>query len=233
MQTAKYDLLMKAAIQLPYRVEVPFSQFFNPTSRDSLRIVTSAGLPYPLEKFTTVVVKGAYISQLFADFFAGLYFVKKLVLDGCNVSEIEPGAFRGLNFLSDLYITGNNISSLPDGMTSGLNSLRILNLQTNNIQHVGKQAFLSTALEELDLSGNAIRVLHPITFDSLLSLKVLNMDSNQIQKFPEGIFGNLVLLRELNIANNPDRVLSNIFTAHSCCSRVCNSGSGQYRMCTI
>eukprot|EP01135_Chromosphaera_perkinsii_P002044 Nk52_evm5s216 gene=Nk52_evmTU5s216 len=190
---------------------VKFNALFSKSSRAALTI-TYANEEYGLETFTTAIITNANIHDIRVDLLDGLYFLKKLIFHKCKIQSVEPGAFKGLHLLTDLYITANNITVISDGTFVGLNSLRVLDLQGNNIHVVGEKAFILPNLETLNIQANRIETLKPGIFNHLTNLQVLKLGFNLIENFPRKIFSPLVKVKEIEVANNRDKLLDDVFT---------------------
>eukprot|EP01135_Chromosphaera_perkinsii_P002042 Nk52_evm3s216 gene=Nk52_evmTU3s216 len=170
------------------------------------------GKVYPVDNFETIVVKDAFMGEIPVELFQGLYFVKKLILQDCHITHISPGVFQGMHFLTDLYIVGNNMTVLTDHTFEGLGNLTVLNLEGNRIRALEPNSLNLPSLTTLSLSGNYIEELHPGIFKSLVNLRSLKLNSNLISTFPSTIFANLASIFDINVADNKDNLLDNIFT---------------------
>ncbi|KAG5310406.1 ALS protein, partial [Acromyrmex insinuator] len=96
--------------------------------------------------------------------------------------DIENDALGRLEVLEELDLSGNVLSKVPDSLP---NSLVMLKLQRNTI----------TALKFDDLNG-------------LYNLRSLMLNDNAISEIDVGALGQLPLLAELDLSNNPIKVLS-------------------------
>ncbi|EGI62624.1 Insulin-like growth factor-binding protein complex acid labile chain [Acromyrmex echinatior] len=96
--------------------------------------------------------------------------------------DIENDALGRLEVLEELDLSGNVLSKVPDSLP---NSLVMLKLQRNII----------TALKFDDLNG-------------LYNLRSLMLNDNAISEIDVGALGQLPLLAELDLSNNPIKVLS-------------------------
>ena len=191
-------------------VELLYPAFFSPTSRQSINI-TRNGQLIQIESFSSAFVKNAHVGDMQIDFLEGLYFLRKLVFQDCNINRIDPGTFRDMSYLTDLYMTGNNISLIVEGTFTGLTNLKRLNLEGNHINKVENRTFQLPNLEELYLGGNVIESLDPNLFAYLSELKILRLNSNWIANFPPNIFSKLLSINQIDLSDNRDTVLDNIF----------------------
>jgi len=99
-----------------------------------------------------------------------------------RLMDIENDALGRLEVLEELDLSGNVLSKIPDSLP---NSLVMLKLQRNTI----------TALKLDDLNG-------------LYNLRSLMLNDNAISEIDVGALGQLPLLAELDLSNNPIKVLS-------------------------
>ncbi|GAB1863222.1 Insulin-like growth factor-binding protein complex acid labile chain [Camponotus japonicus] len=99
-----------------------------------------------------------------------------------RLTDIENDALGRLEVLEELDLSGNALSKVPGSLPS---SLMMLKLQRNVI----------TALKLDDLNG-------------LYNLQSLTLNDNDISEIEVGAFGQLPLLTELDLSDNPIKALS-------------------------
>eukprot|EP01135_Chromosphaera_perkinsii_P006280 Nk52_evm9s485 gene=Nk52_evmTU9s485 len=189
---------------------IKFSTFFSISTRKNMK-VKFEGRDIDLTSFTTLIIRNANLGALSSLHTQGLYFIKKYILHNCGITSINGGVFKPMTVLSDLYITGNNITSIDESAFRDVRTLKVLNLNTNQIQFVSEKAFRLGSLEELYLSGNLIEQLPVLTFVGLSSLKVLEINSNQIQSFPQGLLQGLSSLQIIDLSDNVNGLITNLF----------------------
>ena len=175
------------------------------------------------------------ISNIDNNAFEGLGGLKRLNLSSNLLTlagDLER-PFAHLPFLSHLDLSQNWLFNASPSVFMDLNhSLRVLNLSSNHIKYRQEEnwptRFLMN-LTDLDLSRNSITSVSRTMFNT--GLVSLDLSHNAIplndDGFPADCFGNIVLLRKLNLKGNcntsnsfgdfryPDKALSKLTNLHS------------------
>lgn len=165
-------------------------------------------------------LSGNNISILQAESFKGLEGVRVLVLSGCNIAEMRGQPFSVLPDLQRLYldhnlltndnlqflngsskkmylldITQNRFQLLPN--LSSLTNLHDLYASNNDIRSIGRDAFLDTRLENIQLSGNHdLADIHEDALAHLMDLTAIDVSFSSLRRLPS--LSNLQNLIDIN-----------------------------------
>lgn len=167
-----------------------------------------------MRSLAKLTVQSCQLHQLTENAFHGLEDLKELSINSPNemsgaVMEISEKSFQGLTRLKVLSLSRNNIWSLPDGTLCSLDSLHTLNVSQNHLQYVEELNFASGELrvcdlpiESLDLSYNELTYLPPGAFGQLIKLRNLNLAGNNLNVVDDSALAGLESLNSLDLSSN-------------------------------
>lgn len=164
------------------------------------------------------------------NWFIELTALKDLSLNYCALNNLESTVFEHLIHLENLDLSYNSVKNLNSKIFITNSKLRHLNLAQNKIEKLDTEIFIGLVnLKTLDLSNNCIAEipnqlfrdlvnlmsLHLYRnkinfnggnsikiFDDLKKLKLLDLSTNCITDIPNGLFQDLVSLRDLYLHKN-------------------------------
>nr|XP_046269447.1 leucine-rich repeat transmembrane protein FLRT2 [Scatophagus argus] len=134
------------------------------------------GLPDDLKELRLDENRIAVIAE---EAFRNVTHLQRLLLDGNLLTDegIAPGTFQDLVTLRELSLARNSLTYPPPFLPGKM--LVKLNFQENQINHVPVRAFAGLhKLERLDISNNQLQSLTQGVFDDLISLRQLTVRNN-------------------------------------------------------
>ncbi|XP_033991209.1 leucine-rich repeat transmembrane protein FLRT2 [Trematomus bernacchii] len=129
--------------------------------------------------------------------------LKELRLDENRIAIIAEEAFRNVTRLQRLLLEGNLLTDegIAPGTFQNLVTLRELSLARNSLTY--PPPFLpGEVLVKLNFQENQINRIPVRAFAGLHKLERLDISNNQLQSLTEGVFNDLVSLRQLTVRNN-------------------------------
>ncbi|XP_055010683.1 leucine-rich repeat transmembrane protein FLRT2 [Boleophthalmus pectinirostris] len=129
--------------------------------------------------------------------------LKELRLDENRIAVIVEEAFKNVTRLERLLLDGNLLTDegIAPGTFQDLGTLRELSLARNSLTY--PPPFLpGEVLVKLNFQENQMTHIPPQAFAGLHRLEKLDISSNQLQSLTQGVFEDLVSLRQLTVRNN-------------------------------
>lgn len=135
------------------------------------------GLPPDLKELRLDENRIAFIAE---EAFSNVTRIERLLLDGNLLTDegIAPGTFQDLVTLRELSLARNSLTSPPPFLPGEV--LIKLNFQENLLSQLPVRAFAGLhKLQRLDISNNQLQSLTQGVFDDLVSLRQLTVRSNR------------------------------------------------------
>uniref|UniRef100_A0A8C6UR80 Fibronectin leucine rich transmembrane protein 2 n=1 Tax=Neogobius melanostomus TaxID=47308 RepID=A0A8C6UR80_9GOBI len=129
--------------------------------------------------------------------------LKELRLDENRIAVIAEEAFKNVTRLERLLLDGNLLmdEGIAPGTFQDLGTLRELSLARNSLTY--PPPFLPVeVLVKLSFQENQMTHIPAQAFAGLHRLEKLDISSNQLQSLTQGVFDDLVSLRQLTVRNN-------------------------------
>ncbi|XP_066601621.1 insulin-like growth factor-binding protein complex acid labile subunit [Prorops nasuta] len=132
--------------------------------------------------------------------------VRTLRLAGNKLTIIRGGDLDSYPLLRTLDISDNLLVDVEDDALGRLEVLEELNVSGNALVNIPRS--LPNSLTHLDLRRNAITALRFSDTQGLYNLKCLILNDNDISEIEEGSLGQLPVLTELDLSDNPIKALA-------------------------
>ncbi|XP_034174594.2 uncharacterized protein LOC117601654 [Osmia lignaria lignaria] len=131
--------------------------------------------------------------------------VRTLRLAGNKLTTIRGGDLDSYPLLRTLDISENRLIDIEDDALGRLEVLEELDISGNALIKV--PGSLPNSLTNLKLHRNAIRSLKIDDLQGLYNLKCLTLNDNDITEIEEGALGQLPVLQQLDLSDNPIKTL--------------------------
>ena len=141
-----------------------------------------------LRNLDTLVIQ--HPLEIHPNAFADLPRLDNLEVSNFNLSDLNAEWFHHLEFLKRLNLSSNFIQYIDGGVLNGLHAAELLDLSHNNISDFTAAAMDSfrNFIKVLDLSHNNIEELPPSVFIEMYTLEILKLQGNKLKLFPSGLF---------------------------------------------
>ncbi|XP_033326524.2 uncharacterized protein LOC117220557 [Megalopta genalis] len=131
--------------------------------------------------------------------------VRALRLAGNKLTTIRGGDLDSYPLLRILDISENRLTDIEDDALGRLEVLEELDISGNVLVRVPRS--LPSSLTDLNLRRNRIQGLKLNDLQGLCNLKTLTLNDNDIGEIEVGSLGQLPVLEELDLSNNPIKTL--------------------------
>ncbi|VVD00393.1 unnamed protein product [Leptidea sinapis] len=159
----------------------------------------------PLEKLETLEISHNQMTNVSANLFSHLAFLRKLSLWQSNVTWFSKDFFTGVNVLEELDLSSNGLNELPTLIFKPLIKLRKLTLFSNKFSTLPQNLFsTNNNLETVIILNNDVKMreLPRRLFGNLLNLKQIYIQRCGLEIVPYDVFGNSSQLTNISVAYN-------------------------------